>query len=388
VTNVFTGACTLMQFFGTFAGTSVTVNVTPVHNVKVVPSSFTWAPISSTQAQATWGAPVSGVVSTEVWTSTDGITFALAGTVAAPGTSLTLAGPAVNTILYAKARWIYTDGGNGGFANTLKAYGNVSDWAARVITNGGAAVSAATLAAVNTFYDALSKAGTIIGKVKAMNIVAPDSVIAAITPLIKTFGNDPWKDQTGGTTHFGVSANGIIATAASIAMATGVIPSTCFASTSTGGLTCYCVVTTAADASAVDIGSQNGATQSCQLYTNFNSAFAASQIYNNTTGSCGMAPKGTGWYSGNVTGAAAEAIYYGSAATGFITGGTIATGGGTRPTFQIYAMGLNSSGVTSGTTQIRRYSFFCIHDGFTASEAQNLYNAVQALRQAFGGGFT
>lgn len=387
-TVFYSGTCTLLTLTGTFAGTSVTALVRPVRNVKSPPSNFQWTLISSTQAQATWDTPPAGVTSTELWTSTDGVNYSLAATVAAPGTSATVSGPATaGSTLYGEVRWIYTILGNGPFATPLKVYGAVSDWAARVVTNGGAAVSTASVSAANTFYRSLDAAGTVLAKIKALNFVAPDSVMAALTPLIKTFGQDPWKDQTGGTTHFGVSSNGIIATAASIALATGVIPSTCFASTSTGGLSCYCTVTTAADGSAVDIGSNISNAQTCQLYTNFNSAFAAGQIYNNTTGSCGMAPQGTGFYCANVTGAAAAAIYYGSSATGFITGGTIATGGGTRPTVQIYGMGLNANGATTGTTQIRRYSFFAIHDGFTSTEAQAFYNAVQALRVAFGGGF-
>lgn len=384
--NVQTGSCTLMQFFGTFAGTSVTVNVTPVHNVKVIPNLFTWNPISSTQAQATWGSPVTGVVSTEVWTSTDGVTFALAGTVAAPGTTLTLTGPAVSTILYAKARWIYTDGGNGGFTKILSAYGNVSDWAARVITNGGAAVSAATLAAVNTFYDKIFLAGTIIGKVKAMNIVAPDNLTAARTPLIKGVGSDPWP----AIGSLAVNVNGIIATAATSCLQTGVVPSTAFAAITDSGLTSYAVTTTNADSAATDFGSSQAAGQVCQQFNNFltgGNQWAIFQAYNNSTGSIGFHPStGTGFFSGNQT-AGTQAVYYGSSATGFITEITTVQNGGLRPTIQIYAMGLNNSGVTSGTTQIRRYSFFCVHSGFTSTEAQALYNAVQALRVAFGGGF-
>lgn len=384
-TNVFTGSCTLMQFFGTFAGTSVTVNVTPVHNVKVVPYNYTFNLTSSTNAQATWATPPSGVVSTEVWTSTDNITYTLAATVAAPGTSANFTAPTVGNVLWAKARWIYSDGGNGGFTKPLEVFGNVADWAARVIINGGAAVSSATIGAVNTFYGSINAVGTLIGKVKAMNIVAPDSVIAARTPLIKTFGNDPWI-QIG---TFAVTVNGIIATAATSCLRTGVVPSTAFASVNTGGLSVYVTVTTAADTAAVDIGGQNSTAQVAQLFSSFNTNFAIQQIYNNTNGQGSLTgtSHGTGFYCANIPSAGQEALYYYSSSLGFTTLATAAASGGTRPTVEIYAMGLNNAGVTTGTTQIRRYSFFAIHDGLTSAEANALATAVQNLRVAFGGGF-
>lgn len=389
--NIFySGSCTLAKLFGTAAGTTVTALIIPVHNVKSPPTGFLFTLITGPSAQASWNTPPgagpgqSGVVSTEVWTSTDGVTYALAGTVVAPGTSLTLTAPAVGTVLFAKARWIYDDGGNGGFCTAQETFGNVTDWANRVVTNGGGAVSSATMQAMNTFYNSLNAVGTLIPKVKAMLCCTPGGLIEARTPLIKTFGNDPW--ATIGTLT--VNANGLIATAGNSCLGSGVLPSACFASTSTGGLSAYVFTTTNADAAAVDIGCNSGVATSCQLYTNFNGSpgQAFGQIYNNTTGSCGGSSQGTGFYSASVTAAAAAALYYGSS-LGFQTLGTIATGGGTRPGIEIYAMGLNASGATNGTTTVRRYSFFAIHDGLTQSEAQSLFNAVQALRVALGGGF-
>jgi hypothetical protein len=50
-------------------------------------------------------------------------------------------------------------------------------------------------------------------------------------------------------------------------------------------------------------------------------------------------------------------------------------------------MGTNAQGAPTGTTTVRRYSFFCISDGYTMAEAKALYTAVQALRVALGGGY-
>jgi hypothetical protein len=100
---VYTGACTLMQFFGTFANTTVSAWVKPVHvNPIPVPTGFTWT-LSAGISTATWDPDPAGVFSVELWTSTDNVTFTLASTVVRPGTSTTVTGPASGT-LYAKIR--------------------------------------------------------------------------------------------------------------------------------------------------------------------------------------------------------------------------------------------------------------------------------------------
>lgn len=387
---VYTGSCTLLQLCGVSPGLLVTAIVIPQHNVAALPNGFTFQITSSTVVTASWGAPPAPAVSaTELWTSTDGVNYTLAATVAVPGTSTTVTAPTIGNVLYGKIRWLYPTlpGVDGPFTVAQEVFGAVTDWMARVVTNGGAAVSAATGQAMNTFYGALNAVGTLIGKIKTCICVTPGSFIEAVTPLIKAAGNDPWG---GSAPNYDLTVNGIRAVNANIFLATGVVPSTTFASTSDGGLSCYVYTTTNADSSAVDMGSNNSNAQTCQLYTNFSGSpgSAFGQIYNNTSGSCGGAGHGTGFYCTNVTGAAAAALYYGSSSLGFTTLGTIATGGGSRPTNAIYAMGLSTNGTTTGTTTVRRYSFFAIHSGLTQTEAKALFNAVQALRVALGGGWT
>lgn len=117
---VFTKNCTLMQFFGTFAGTTVTARVmpNPAHPVPATPTGFTWA-ISGANAVAGWNAPPVGVVNTEVWTSADGVTYTLAGTVAAPGTSFSTAAPTTPNVLWAEIRFIDSQNGYSTFTTPL-----------------------------------------------------------------------------------------------------------------------------------------------------------------------------------------------------------------------------------------------------------------------------
>jgi len=61
----------------------------------------------------------------------------------------------------------------------------VSDWATRVVTNGGALPSILTRWKSSIFMTSLDAAG-VTPLIKALNFIAPDSLIAAQTPLIKT----------------------------------------------------------------------------------------------------------------------------------------------------------------------------------------------------------
>jgi hypothetical protein len=389
ITLFYSASCTLLQLFGNAAGTTVTAQVMVVHNREAPPANFAFTLTSATVAQASWASPpVTGtpyVVSTQVWTSTDGVNYSLAGTVAAPGTTLNVTAPTLGNVLYAKALWIYSDGNNGGFSPAYEVFGAVTDWANRVVTNGGGAVSSATMQAMNTFYRSLNAGGTIIGKIKAMCCVTPGGFIEATTPLIKAFGNDPW---AGSAANFNLTVNGLQASSANSFLNTGVIPSACFASTSTGGLTAYVYTTTANDSAAVDIGVTQGATFYCALYSNFfinPNEYGLVDMYNNTNNFGAFPSPGTGFFSGSVVAGTGQ-LYVGSS-SGFNTLGAARAGAaGNLPTIAIYAMGINSSGATAGTTTVRRYSFFALHDGLTAKETQNLFNAVDALRIALGGG--
>jgi hypothetical protein len=395
VTVVYTGSCALMQFFGTFAGTRVQLKVQLDPTIPAPPNNLNFSlDAAGNNDIYTWDAPTFGtIVSTEVWVSTDGTTYTLDATLPAATVTYTKTAPAVAAKLYVKLRWRGTfNTGASGFNRALLVYGVIPDWQRRVLVNGGGAPATTTIRALNTFYGVIDVPGTLIPKVKAYLMIVPDGIIAASTPLFKTAGNDPWVFNGG--INFDLTVNGLRNTAGSQFWNTGIAPSAVFASDVNGGIGCYISVTHPADGGAdVDMGSNVSAVQACQLYTNFNSAFSAGDIY--ATGAAGMSSLtiGTGFWSINAINLNSGAMYYGSSATGFTTAGVVggpgepATITGTRPNINIYAMALNQGGVTVGASTIRRYSAFWINDGFTLAEAQVLYNATQACRVALGGGF-
>jgi hypothetical protein len=65
------------------------------------------------------------------------------------------------------------------------------NWARRVVANGGAAPSTATINAIDTFLNTLESAG-LLSKIDTMCVFVPDNFIAASTPVWRRWGDDPW----------------------------------------------------------------------------------------------------------------------------------------------------------------------------------------------------
>jgi len=87
-----------------------------------------------------------------------------------------------------------------------------NDWATRVVANGGAAPSAATKAAIADFVCGCIADG-IYSKFLAVNPIAPDSLIAAYTPLIAGPGLALWTDPS--PAHaISITINGLVGSAA------------------------------------------------------------------------------------------------------------------------------------------------------------------------------
>lgn len=92
-----------------------------------------------------------------------------------------------------------------------------TDWAARVVTNGGSDPSAATKQAVSDFCAALRSAN-ILSKMKAVCLLTPGGLVEALTPVIKTEGGLTPSEKitnggftsstTGWTVNYGTSVAG------------------------------------------------------------------------------------------------------------------------------------------------------------------------------------
>ena len=347
---------------------------------------------------ASWDALPTGVTSSQVWTSTDNVNFSLATTIAAPGNSTTLTPPGAANVLYAKVLWC-TASGCGSFSSTDNMPGCVPDYAARVITNGGAAVSVATLAALRTFAQSLNTNGLFSSMVSVLTY-APDNLIAAITPFIKTAGNDPWTNNGGNFVAGDLTINGLKGNASTKVLDSGLVSTAIWQNTAnniiagtSGGISLY-TFDVGTVASGTDIGASNnaasGEVQLCAIFQPTSNNNCIWDFANNSTARVSSLNTGfTGFTSGSRTSGSRSDLYHASSTVAFANlGNTVINAiGNVMPIQSFAAHGFKSSAGVLTSNSDRRISFAAFHLGLTSAQTQALYNAVQALRVGFGGGF-
>lgn len=338
----------------------------------------------------TWDALPGSVTKTEVWTSSDNVTFALETTVNSPGTSTTSAVPAASATKYAKIRWC-NNSTCGSFTAVQSVTGAAvvtNAWGAQVVTNGGAAPSNATKTAITTFLTSIS---SLISRIYHMNIVAPDSFIAMRTPLIATVGSTLWTRLNIGTGGTGESltVNGWLPGGDRNNCQiydTGIVPSTVAAWTNNAGGAAVYISTNATTNSISNgvLGTYDG-TRYFDIrpdLAGFNTA--ACFVWDAVAGTSSASDHGGGFFlcsRQNNT----ETLYQARSNLAWGSIGTVNQAGGGQPTTHCYAGGDNYPAGGSHGSAVR-YSFFCWCDGFSSADGQTLFNAVQALRVALGGG--
>lgn len=251
----------------------------------------------------------------------------------------------------------------------------VSAWSARVVANGGAQPSSATVTAINTFYTALVSAG-ISSKMKHINCMAPDSITAALTPLIVGTGNNPWINVGGCSVGVGGLATG----GNTQYVKSGFNPVAGFSSDNDVGFSAYNPSAPATASDSLGLATDGG---------NFFGRFGTSLIgcyaawapaYGGGTPCCPP-----GFHSTNRVGSTTINCYEANSGTAFNLVATGA-GSGTRPNFDVWFGTWNNAGSPANGQHVT-YSFAAFHQGLTSSEAHALYDAVQAMRVSFGGGF-
>lgn len=348
-------------------------------------TGFSFVPSSNgLSGAAAWDAPPIGVTGTELWTSSDGITYALASTTAAPGTSATVAAPAVGSFLFAKARWVNATV-QGTFCAAQEVSGRVCDWVKRVIANGGSAPTLTERTATNTFDLALVAGG--LDSLMISNIlVISSSVIGALTPLYKSKGLDPYTNHN--FVIGDLTVNGMVGDGATKFASTGMGACLDFPALGDGGITAYTttfVATSTRETGAADVGSVGAILNSCDGVAGTTSALMWS------TGAGGIAsganPNWKGYTSVNRTANNNLSIYIASSGT---VHAKIAQNVNAEVNFAsnlpMYAWAWNNNGATANFSD-RRISYLGYHHGLTQAQSLTHFNAVQAFRTSLGGGF-
>lgn len=395
-TTVFTGSCTVMQFFGTFAGTTVTARVektNPAVNPPV-PTGLTFLMnTGATQATATWNAPPAGVTSTEVWTSSDNVTYTLAATVNAPGTSAVVTMPAPTSAgnFWAKLRANVTGKGSSGFTTAVGCYDAVtSAWALQVITNGGTAMAAATIGGVDEFVRGL-KATTVWAKMIIVNVFANEpNINAALTALIQPAGGrQPWT-MTPSQANPAWTPNGWVANNGGNfkTLQTGIIMNATAVTNANAGSSIYVYNNPNFIGTNADGGCGQAPGPPYMEYTTCSQLHAHAYLWDNnnidwTTFDNSTLP---GFYSFSRVATNDFRMYFANSLNAFSQVGQNLTNTVTNPpNTEMYFAGANAVGGTH--TSNKTISFQALHLGLSSSETQTLYNAVQTLRTRFGGGF-
>jgi hypothetical protein len=268
---------------------------------------------------------------------------------------------------------------------------SASLWADRVVVNGGTRPTDNTITAMNTFYNSLVSSG-IDSKMISVCCFVPDNFTAAITPLINKAGNDPWTPVNLSSSNLGI--NGITGSnppnPVSSYLKTGANPATCYASNDDGGFTIYTL--TPASYPRGSMISTDGVhyagvyTDGTAIRAGLYQAWSLTQSNDNTTSGSN---NNFTFCSVSRTSAISLALYEANSIMGFLTRNTGADLPGARPNFDVWLNCWNNAGspINFPSAPFVIYSFAAIHNGLTAIETQDFYNAVQTLRISLGGGY-
>lgn len=257
-----------------------------------------------------------------------------------------------------------------------------SDWAARVVANGGAAPSIFTQIAISNFCGALDAAG-ITNLMIALSVFSPDSLTAAITPLIKNTGNDPWTNNN--FVEGDLTVNGLKADGASKYLNTGEVLTAPFAGNE-GGLSIYNTFVNYSSG-LIEMGTFNGSASGIRILAD-SLGSAAFDCWNAAGGRLSGTPLtyGLGFISGSRTAASLSTLYTASSTQAFGSAGTNVNAQSAVTIPSCYVFCSNNNGVAS-TFSYKRLSFAAIHHGLTSVQTEALFRAVQALRQQLNGGY-
>lgn len=265
---------------------------------------------------------------------------------------------------------------------------NVISWGNSVITNGGAVPSMGTLNTLSTFCSALDVAG-IGSQMLAVCCLVPDNLIAATTPVYSVLGNNPWTNNS--FVAADLKVNGLIGDGATKYLDTGVLPSQFAGALGTAnfasmGLTVY--VSQDHSGSEVELAASTTTNEYIDVATDLSGSSFFDCPYASAGGRIQGVPIGAGYYSGNRTSTTAQALY---AASSTHAHSTLATGAGNvgALTPESTSSFVAFRAVLTGNPQwsVKRLSFLALHGGLTSGQSVNFFNAIQAMRTSFGGGF-
>jgi len=267
-----------------------------------------------------------------------------------------------------------------------------SDWLTRILAAGGASPSAATFAANDVWYASVLSAGLVTtiagGKLQVVNTYAPDNLIACITPLIKGGGFDSWTNS-GPFVSGDLTVNGLAGDGSSKYLRTNQNPATT-GNGASGNHLCVYVHTDDRTSAQTEIGSGTDGTTSFRCYYHYsdNKTYASNVgnvidngtilgTSNNAGYMCQSRTSTTNYDTYFANSGAAHASLFNTTAN--IAGNLLGTWG-------LYVHASDEIGSAANLSK-KRISYVTMGYGLTSTESLANYNAAQALRTAYGGGY-
>lgn len=266
-------------------------------------------------------------------------------------------------------------------AQSSAIHTTVQDWSRRVVKNGGALPSGDTHRALSNFCGGLDKYG-LASKMRAVNCFVPDNLIASTTPLIKTYGNDPWTNAAFVASDLTIA--GLKGDGSTKYLDTGVNPSTALA-VGSAGCSIYVSLGNTGNESDNGVWSATPAANQMGMYISYGGSSYWDCWNSNGGRTSGANASFTGFITFNRTSTTSENVYKASSTVPY-TAIAVASGQssiGTQPNANIYIFRQN--GNTGGSS--KRFSFAAIHDGLSVNDGASFFNLVQTMRQQLGGGY-
>lgn len=256
----------------------------------------------------------------------------------------------------------------------------VQSWTNRVVANGGAAPSTYTQQQILEFLGVLQAAG-IYPLIKAMCICVPDSLIAAITPIINLIGNDPWTNTNFVAGDLDPMGGGLKGNGTNKVLNSGVNPSTAF-STSNSGATIFTTSTSNLAQNELGCATAAAGVPSFLLAVSNGSNAFADAFDQSTTRLNTANGFWYGYLSANRTSTTAFNLYKANPATAHATLATSgATNVSTGPNLSTFVHAWNLNG-TAASYSSKRVFAVAFHDGLTSAQSAAFYNALNNLQIA------
>lgn len=219
-------------------------------------------------------------------------------------------------------------------------------------------------------------------KMLIVNAFVPDSLIACQTPLLQGLGLATWINTA--FVAGDLNVNGLAGNASSKFLNTG-FPSNAFASSTSTAVVQYNATVTASGFgfggyTTGGNGIMGAAKHTDNKYYSYNGVIATNVI-------SGASP-GAGYYCRSRVSATDHRIYFANSTNPHAQlGATDSTSfSSTLSAQNMYSNGENDSGALQFPCS-DKISFLAFAVGLTSADSSNIFNRVQAFRQALGGGF-